>query len=200
MDARGPAVLAGSGEQGYQAVGCVVAEAEAEDVVGRGFGGAGEQGQFVLGQGGLDVLGVRGEGLAEFGAVEHGQVGAVAVRGHEVGGVAEQGHAGDAVPPVFGGQGVDGARDGCGVGVGDQRGELRRPAVELLDDARDGRGRVGEVDAGEPVQRLDELRVGVQGSAALPVGGDPLARHEREHRPPPTAFALAGCRVSPSNR
>lgn len=47
---------------------------------------------LVLGEHGLGVAGVRGEGLAEFGAVEHGQAGALAVRGREVGGVPEQGH------------------------------------------------------------------------------------------------------------
>ena len=58
----------------------------------------------------------------------------------------------------------------------------RGPAVELLDDPR-GHGRgIGEVDAGEPVLRLQQLRVRVQGPAALPVSQDSLARREREQR------------------
>jgi hypothetical protein len=46
--------------------------------------------QFDAVSGGLDVIGVRGERVAEFGAVVQGQVGTFAVRGGQVGGVAEQ--------------------------------------------------------------------------------------------------------------
>ncbi|WP_433714362.1 hypothetical protein ACQP2U_09770 [Nocardia sp. CA-084685] len=43
---------------------------------------------------------MRGDGLVEFGAVEHGEVGAFAGGGRQVGGVAEQGDARESVPPV----------------------------------------------------------------------------------------------------
>jgi hypothetical protein len=44
---------------------------------------------------------MRGDGLAELGAVEHGEIRAFAVRGHEAGGVAEQGEPGCSVPVMF---------------------------------------------------------------------------------------------------
>jgi hypothetical protein len=69
------------GEQVDQALRCVVAEAEREVAggLGGGRGAAGEQRLFVRGECRLDVVGVRGEGRAEPGAVVHGQVGALAV-------------------------------------------------------------------------------------------------------------------------
>lgn len=93
----------GSGEHVDQAVGRAVAvEQVVEPVaVGGRCGAAGEHGPLVLGERGLGVAGVCGEGIGEFGAVEHGQVGAFAVRQGEVGGVADQGHPRHPVPPVF---------------------------------------------------------------------------------------------------
>jgi hypothetical protein len=46
---------------------------------------------------------------AEFGAVVHGQIGAIAVRRHKVRGVAEQDHPQHAIPLMPGGQGMNGA-------------------------------------------------------------------------------------------
>ena len=89
--------------------------------------------------------------VRELGAVEHRQVGALAGRRHQVRGVAEERHAGHAVPPVVVGQRVDRARDRGGLAVGDQRGELRCPAVELGRDSGLRGGGVGEVDAGDPL-------------------------------------------------
>ncbi|MFC4532125.1 hypothetical protein [Sphaerisporangium dianthi] len=47
-----------SGEQGDEAVGCVVAEARLEvaGCLGGGFGAAGEQGVFAFGERALDVM------------------------------------------------------------------------------------------------------------------------------------------------
>ena len=68
-----------AGEQFEQAVGGTGAEKEL--VVPVGFGGEprapGEERLLVLGQGGFDVVGMCGDGLAELGAVEHGEVGAL---------------------------------------------------------------------------------------------------------------------------
>jgi hypothetical protein len=99
-----------------------------------------------------------------------------------VGGVPEQGHSRHPLPAVLDRQGVEGARDRRGVAVGDQGGELGSPAVELLDDPRRRGHGIGEIDPGEPARRLQELRVGVERPATLPVRRDPLARREREQR------------------
>lgn len=50
---------------------------------------------------------IRCEGQRQFGAVEHGQVRAVAIRRGYVGGIADEGHAGHPLPPVFGGKCVE---------------------------------------------------------------------------------------------
>ena len=63
------------------------------------------------------------------------------------------------------GRACERARDRRGLAVGDQRGELRRPAVELRGDPSRRRGGVGEVDAGEPLLRLGQRDVGVQDAA-----------------------------------
>ena len=71
---------------------------------------------LVRGQRGFGVAGVRGQGQAQLGPVEHGQVGAFAgERGHQVGGVAQQGDPGDPVPAVAHRQRVDRPRDQRGV-------------------------------------------------------------------------------------
>ena len=119
---------------------------------------------------------------AELGAVEHGQVGALAGRRHQVRGIAEERHPGHAVPSVPVRERVDHPRDRRGLAVGDQRGELRRPPVELGRDPGGRGGGVGEVDAGDPLGRAVQLDVGVQDAPRLAVGDDPLPRGEREHR------------------
>lgn len=97
------------------------------------------------------VAGVGGEGPAEFGSVEHGQVGAFAVGWRELGGVPEQRHALHAVPAVPGGQGEDAAQDRRGVAARDQRGEFGGPAVVLLrDTGGHGRGVQERLDHGNP--------------------------------------------------
>jgi hypothetical protein len=103
--------------------------------------GAREHGLLVRGQRDLDVIGVRGDGLAKFGPVQHGQVRAFAVRGREVSGVAEQGHPGHPIPAVPGRQCVEGTHDRCGIAVGDQRGQFGRPPVELGRDPVPARSR-----------------------------------------------------------
>ena len=120
--------------------------------------------------------------LRELGAVEHRQVRALAGRRHQVRGIAEERHAGHAVPAVAVGERVDHARDRRGLAVGDQRGELRRPPVELGRDPGRRGGGVGEVDAGDPLGGAVQLDVGVQDAAGLAVRDDPLARGERVHR------------------
>src|ERR1700735_2172262 len=66
-------------KQSEQAVGSVVGKNEL--VVPIGFGGKlgapGKEGLLILRQRGFDVVGVGGDGHAEFGPVEHGEVGAL---------------------------------------------------------------------------------------------------------------------------
>ena len=112
----------------------VVAEVQGVDPVGLGgLGGLGgaarEQSLLVRRERGLGVVRVRGEDLAEFGAVVLGEIGSLARRGHQVGGVAEQRHAGHACPTVSVRQGVDGVKDRGGLAVRDQGGEFRGPVV-----------------------------------------------------------------------
>jgi hypothetical protein len=94
-----------------------------------------------------------------------------------VSGVAEQGHAGHPVPAVSDRQGVEHSQCGRGLAVGDQRGELGRPPVELLGDSRGG-----EVDAVEPVLGLGQRHVGVQDAVGFAVRLDPLAGDVGEQR------------------
>src|SRR5580698_2018998 len=69
-----------AGEEVEQAGWAVVAEDELVVPVGFGgeLGGPGKERLLVLGQGGFGVAGMRGDGLAELGAVEHRQVGTLA--------------------------------------------------------------------------------------------------------------------------
>ncbi len=97
-----------------------------------------------------------------------------------MGGVAEQGDARDPLPAVLVGQRVQDPYDRCGLAVGEQRRELRRPALELLGDPGRCRAGVGEVDGVDPLPFPGQLDVGVQDPAGLPVGGDPLSGSERE--------------------
>jgi len=159
----------------------VVAEHDVVRVLIPCFGGAREHGLLVGGQRGLDIVGVRRDGPAELGSVQHGEVGAFAVRGCEVRGIADQGHPRHPSPAVPGRQRVEGAHDRYGVAVGDQRGKLGRPPVELGGDPRRHRRAVLRIGAGEPVRWLLELCVRVQGAAAFAVSQQTLIRREREH-------------------
>jgi hypothetical protein len=91
-----------------------------------------EQRLFITGKCRFDVVGVGGDSLPELGAVEHRQVRALAGRRHQVRGVTQQRHPGHAVPAVPVRERVDRARDWCGFAVGNQRGQLRRPATMPL--------------------------------------------------------------------
>lgn len=111
---------------------------------------AGEKRLFVGAQCRFDVVGVRGDRLPQLGAVEHGQVRTLAGEWrHQVCGITEERHSGYAVPSVFDWECVDHAQDRCGIAVGDQRRELRRPPVELGRDSGRRGGGVREVDAGD---------------------------------------------------
>ena len=149
---------------------------------------------LVLGERGFEVASVRGDGLAELGAVVHREVGALTVGRHQMRGVAEQSHAGHALPPMSGRERMDRSGDGVRLAVGDQRGELWRPAVELRRDSSLRRLRVGEVDARDPLLRLGERDVGVQDAVGLAVGEDALAGREGEHGP--VADGLCAGRVA----
>jgi AcrR family transcriptional regulator len=113
---------------------------------------------------------VGGNGLAELGAVVHREVGAFPVGRRQMRGVAEKSHTGHTLPPMPGRERMEPSRDGVCLTVGDQRGELRRPAVELRRDSSLRRPRVGEVDARYPLLRPRERDVGVQDAAFLAVG------------------------------
>jgi hypothetical protein len=87
--------------------------------------------------------------------VEHCEVGPFASeRRHKVRRIAEQCDPGYAVPTVLDRERVDRARHRAGLTVGDERCQLRGPAVEFLGDAGQGSHRVGEVDAGNPILRF----------------------------------------------
>jgi hypothetical protein len=123
---------------------------DAVDVLAPRLRGAREHGLLVAGQRGLDVAGVRGDGLAELGSVQHGDVGVFAVRGREVGGVTDQGHPGHPGPAVPGRQRVKGTRGT--VRARTAQGEPRRvdlvraaarltwhPALAMVDSPSSGR-------------------------------------------------------------
>jgi hypothetical protein len=97
-----------------------------------------------------------------------------------VGGVAKEGDARDPVPPVADRQGIDRAKDGGSVTVGDKCGEFRGPSGELRSDLGCHRGGVGGLEAGDPLRRLGESDVGVQDAVGFPVPEDPLARRDGE--------------------
>ncbi|MFF4616095.1 hypothetical protein [Nonomuraea jabiensis] len=101
---------------------------------------------------------------------------------------------------MAGRQREEAAQDRRGVAVGDQGGELGSPAAELLDDTG-GHGRgIGEIDIGEPVLWLQQLRVRVQGPVTLPISQDPLSRREREKRPGADRLRGGGMAGAASNR
>jgi hypothetical protein len=135
---------------------------------------------------------MRGDRLPQLGAVEHRQVRALAGRRHQVRGITEERHPGHALPSVSVRERVDRARDRCGLAVGDQRGELRRPPVELGRDPGRRGGGVGEVDAGDPLGRAVQLHVRVQDVPRLAVRDDPLSRGERVHRAAADRFGRRG--------
>ncbi|WP_442929150.1 hypothetical protein [Modestobacter sp. VKM Ac-2983] len=91
-----------------------------------------------------------------------------------MGGIADQGHAGDPLPPVAVRQLMDAAQDRGGVGIGDEGDEGGCPVVELGGDDRLRGVGVGEVDAGEPLQRAVEDDVGVDAVARLAMGEEPV--------------------------
>jgi hypothetical protein len=95
---------------------------------------------------GFKVTGVGGDGLADLGAVEHCEVGSFAGRDHQVGRIAEQRHPGHAIPFVLDRERMNRARHRVSFTVGDERNQLRSPAVEFLGNAGRGSHRVGEVD------------------------------------------------------
>ena len=74
-------LLKGTGHEGDQAVGGVVAKEEL--VVPVGFGGklraSGKEGVLVLRKCSFDVVGMCGDGFAKFGTVIHGEVGTLAM-------------------------------------------------------------------------------------------------------------------------
>jgi hypothetical protein len=110
---------------------------------------AGEQGLLVGGERRFGVIRVGGDGLTEFGSVEHGEVGTLAgERGHQGGGVAEQGDAGAALPAVADRQGVDPPRDRCAVGIADECPQALVPVGEVLQHGCLGvfGAGIGEVD------------------------------------------------------
>ena len=83
--------------------------------------------------------------------------------------------------------------------VGDERGDLRRPADELRRHACLRRRRVGEVDGREPLLRTDEDHVRVQDVMRFAVRQDALAGSEGEERSTPDGLragevALVGVR------
>ena len=164
----------GAGEELDEPEGRAVAEAELQDQVRiRCLGlAAREHRLFVGGECRFDVAGVRGDRRPELGAVEHGQVRALAGRRHQVRGIPEERHPGHAVPSVSVREGVDHPRDRCGFAVGDQRGELGRPSAELGRDAGCRGGGVGEVDASEPLGGAVQLDVRVKDAPRLTVRDD----------------------------
>ena len=95
-------------------------------------------------------------------------------------GITEERHPGHAVPSVSVRECVDRARDRRGLAVGDQRGELRRPPVELGRDPSSRGGGVGEVDAGDPLGGAVQRDVRVKDVPRLAVREDPLSRGERK--------------------
>ncbi len=87
-------------------------------------------------------------------------------------GVAEKSHTRHALPSMSARKRMDSSEDGIRLAVGDQRGELGCPAIELRRDSRPRLLGVGEVDARDPVQGLGERDVGVQDAVGLAVGLD----------------------------
>ena len=77
---------------------------------------------------------------------------------------------------------MDRARHRVSLTVGDERCQLRSPAVEFLGDAGQGSHRVGEVDAGNPVLRLVQRHVRVQRAIGLAVREDAFSRRNRKQR------------------
>ena len=141
---------------------------------------AGEQGLLVRGERGLDVIGVRGDGLAEFGAVEHGQVGALAVGG------ARWAASPSRVTPGTRSQRCPIGRAWSVRSTGAVSPSVIRAVSSGAQPSNSAAIRacpaVGEVDAGEPVLRLGQRHVGVQDPAGLAVGLDPLAGDEASSR------------------
>jgi hypothetical protein len=126
-----------------------------------------------------------GDLLAEFCAVEHGEVGALpGERGHEVRRVAQKGDPGDVLPAMPGWQGVNAARHHRAVGVGEQRAQGPGPAPELVQDGLLRRLRAGEVDAVQPVLAGLERGVDVQAAVALAVAEESLAVAEADEETP----------------
>ncbi|WP_343634023.1 hypothetical protein [Roseateles sp.] len=137
-------------------------------------------------QRGLQVAVCRRDRLAQLGAIQHGEVRAIARRRHQVRRIAKQRHAGHACPAMRCRQGVDGAEHRCGLAVGDQRGERGVPAVELPGHAverLDPRS-LAVVVAGhrglDPRHGLAQRDVGVDDAVGLAMRKDPASRRHRE--------------------
>jgi hypothetical protein len=130
----------------------------------------------------FDVVGVRGDRLAQLRAVEHRQVRALAARRRQVRGVPQQRHPAHPVPSVVVRERVDHARDRPSVALGDQGGQRRRPPLELGRDARRRGGGVGEVDARDPLGGAVQRDMGVKHAPRLAAREDALSGRLREQR------------------
>ena len=158
----------------------------------RGLGCAAHEHRFfVLGECPFDVVGVRGDRLSQFGAVEHGQVRTL----------TRTGPSGAPRPPrsvtpgtrshrCSSGSAWIAARNRSGFAISDQRREFRCPTVELGRDPRCRSGGVGEIDTGKPLRRTVQLNVGVHDVSRLSMRGDRFSWCGRVHRPVPDGF---GC-------
>jgi hypothetical protein len=119
-------------------------------------------------------------------AVVHCELGPFARRRHQVRCIAEQCHTGYATPSALDRKRIDRARHRIRLTVGDERCQLRSPAIEFLGDAGQASRRIGEVDAGNSALRLLQRHVRVQRAIELAVPGV-----SANSEPPPTASALA---------